>query len=170
MVPIVMEPKTLSKTEGFTIVEILVVVSIVLMMLTLVLLYVNPIKNKKRSRDNKRLSSLQTLDRYVNEYTLDNQIYPDEASVLRRSNVLPAPSDQLQGITSGWILADFSEYGSVLPTDPLNDGDYFYSYTHNGVSYELNAKLEYNLDLMENDGGNDPNLYEIGNNLTLMSP
>jgi len=169
-VAIAMEPKTHSKTKGFTIVEILAVVSISLMMLTLALYYVNPVKSRKRSQDNKRLSDLQTIDRYINEYVLDNQIYPDEESTLRKSNVLPALSEQLQSVKSGWIPVDFSEYGSMLPVDSLNDTDYFYSYIHNEVGYELNAKLEYNLNLMENDGGNDASLYEMGTNLSLISP
>ncbi len=166
----VMDRKPTLKNKGFTIVEILAVVSISLIMLTLALYYVNPIKNRKRSRDNKRLSDLQTIDRYINEYILDNHTYPDDQFTLRQSNILPTPSEQLQGIVSGWIPVNFSEYGSILPIDPINDTDYFYFYIHNGVSYELNTRLEYNLDLMENDGGNDLNLYEIGTDLTLISP
>jgi hypothetical protein len=58
----------------------------------------------------------------------------------------------------------------MMPIDPINDPTYYYSYFQNGSGYELNARLEFSPDLMQNDGGNDPDMYEIGNNLLLISP
>ena len=83
----------------------------------------------------------------------------------------------LQGGTSvdnaanGWITADFSGYTSRLPIDPVNVDPQRYYYIHNGSGYELNAVLEVlEFDLNTSDGGDDDARYELGNNLTLISP
>lgn len=168
---IVMQPKTLYRDQhSFTLVELTIVLAILCIISAVVYVNTNPSENKEKARDNKRLSDMQTIERYIDEYMLDNKYLPDTPLTLRISNVLPFESEQVQGIESGWIPVDFSEYGSVLPTDPLNDGEYIYTYVHNGSSYELNSKLEYNLELMQSDGGNDPNMYEVGTNLCIISP
>jgi prepilin-type N-terminal cleavage/methylation domain-containing protein len=40
-------------------------------------------------------------------------------------------------------------------------------YRQSGNTYEINAVLEYYVDMMTSDGGNNPNVYEIGNDLLL---
>jgi len=74
---------------------------------------------------------------------------------------------------SGWIPVDFSSisYGtpfSVLPIDPINSGFQYYTYVTGG-SWELGAILEsekYKLEAVV-DGGPDPTMYELGNDLNL---
>jgi hypothetical protein len=110
------------------------------------------------------------LDRAITEYKVDEGSYPDTVDTLRTSTVLPAGSTALTNVRTGWIAQNLSAYASRLPIDPINDATYFYSYYHDADTYELNARLEYNFDLMTSDGGNDPNLYEVGNNLGLITP
>lgn len=153
-----------------TMVELIVVMTIVLIFMAVVLLSIDLPEKHARARDVKRISDLSLLDSAINQYRMDNKIYPDTESILRTSTVLPSGSGQLQSSSSGWIKQDMSKYLSRMPTDPVNDATYHYCYIHNSSGYELDAKLENQTDQMQNDGGNDPNMYEMGNILTLISP
>ena len=84
---------------------------------------------------------------------------------------------------SGWVKVDFAQISSGsplarLPMDPNNtstncgEGNEacFYSYACNGTYYELNAAMESTRyingggsDVESDDGGDDENLYEVGN-------
>lgn len=169
---IVMVLKTRSKPfqKGFTIVELTAATAVIMVLLSVVLLAINVPEKQNKAKDVKRISDLSFLDSAINQYRMDNQGYPDTTSVLRTSTLLPAGNAQLQSSSSGWIGQDMSKYLSRLPTDPVNDATYYYSYIQNGSGYELDAKLEFLTDQMQNDGGNDPNMYEIGNNLLLITP
>ncbi len=81
---------------------------------------------------------------------------------------------------TGWLPVDFvkSEQSSFpyvakpLPVDPVNtfDSGFYYTYVCGSGSYEINAALasgKYQQRLLASDGGDDPNLYELGSNLTL---
>ncbi len=160
----------LSFQKGVTIVEIILVITVILILLTTVFVFTNPTYFRSKSRDQKRLSDLQTLERIVTEFRLDNGAYPDTESVTRYSNVLPTGRTNLTDSRSGWIVADLIEYNTRLPIDPVNDDTYRYSYRHNDDVFELNTRLEVLNDLMSQDNGNDPNLYEKGSDLTLISP
>lgn len=156
--------------KGLTLTELSISLAIFCVLLALAFVYFNPVEKKQRARDGKRLSDLEVIDRTINEYILDNRAYPDIPGTLRQSNVLPTGSVSLESAQSGWIPVDFRSYFSMLPIDPTNDETYHYSFMQTSSGYELNAVLEYEPDFMENDGGNDPGVYEIGNNLTIISP
>lgn len=155
--------------KGFSMLELTIVLALLILLTTAVVLFVNPDKQSKKARDEKRLSDLSTIDRAISEFVLNNSRYPDQEDILRMSNTLPSGSTDLNKSNPGWIFDDLSPYLEKLPTDPLNDDQFFYTYMQSGTSYEINAKLEDLTDEMINDGGNDPNLYEIGNNLNLIS-
>jgi general secretion pathway protein G len=156
--------------KGLTIIELIAVTAVVMVLLAIVVLNVDVKNNQATARDVKRISDLSLLDSAINQYRMDNQNYPDYENVLRVSTLLPTGNTQLESSVSGWIDQDLSKYTSRLPTDPINDATYRYSYVQNGSGYELHASLESMTDQMQNDGGNDPNSYETGNILTLISP
>ena len=156
--------------KGFTIVELIIGMAIVFVLLAVILINVNPVQNQKSAKDVKRISDLNLLDSAINAYRIDHQNYPDLENVLRTSILLPSGNTKIESVSSGWIDQDMTGYLSKLPTDPINDATYHYSYIHNQSGYEINAKLETLPAQMQNDGGNDPNMYEMGNILTLISP
>jgi len=119
---------------------------IVSILFAVVVLNVNPLENKQNARDQKRMSDLQLLDRVVNEYLVDKKTLPTSLST------------------------DLSEYTVKIPVDPIDDAIYYYQYAQNVVTYELSAVLENSPDISKNDGGNDDDAYELGNDLTLISP
>lgn len=79
---------------------------------------------------------------------------------------------------NGWVPVDLTAIPggpplSVLPIDPINDSIYFYSYAcdNTAKTYEFNANMESaryatgGVDDKESDtkdGGNWPNIYEVG--------
>lgn len=159
------------KQKGVSIVELLLVISFTMVMFAFVLLYVDPIERRRIARDNVRLNDINILDRAITEYALDNGFFPDTDLVLRESTIAPSSETiSLDNSTKGWIDANLSKYTSRLPVDPINDENYHYSYYHAQTSYELNAVLEHLSVYAEGDGGDDPSVYEMGNNLVLLSP
>jgi type II secretory pathway pseudopilin PulG len=154
--------------KGFTIVELMLTVFIILILFLVLIIYVSPSDQRKRARDLKRLSDLLYLEDAILQYREINGILPDNDLTLRISTELPTGnSGPLQSSTSGWLLGDFSDVADILPIDPINDDEYFYSYYRDGPDYELNLSLEL-LDKGESDGGNDSSVYESGSLLTLL--
>ena len=75
----------------------------------------------------------------------------------------------------GKILSDMSKFDVEVSTYKLEKDVYpdltpppGINYVHTPNSYELDATLEYYLDKSQNDGGNNPDVYEIGNDLNLI--
>ena len=153
---------------GTTLLELMIAVLMLLVLLASSLLILDPIGSKKRANDNKRLSDISILERAVNEYRIDNNAYPDTVSTLRQSDVLAVNGSNLAISTGGWIAANLSNYVTKQPVDPINTSNYVYKYIHNSKSYEINCVLEDSLTTMQNDGGNNAAVYEVGNNLTLI--
>jgi prepilin-type N-terminal cleavage/methylation domain-containing protein len=84
---------------------------------------------------------------------------------------------------TGWLPVNISllPYPPLFayPVDPINSytDKFFYSYVfkRSSTTFELNANLEFkgyklngNEDKVSTDGGDNPNIYEVGNNLNLM--
>ena len=148
--------KTLSKkNNGFTILELIIVISVLMIIFSTVYINLNPVTRKKSARDSLRLSNLNEIERVINEYFLDNGKYPGEDNVLYVST------------TVNWIpIPNIYKYISKLPVDP---GENFYYYKHDISTYEVNVVLENSSELMSKDNGNNINRYEVGNNLLLIA-
>ena len=163
-----MPTKSILKVRGFSLIEFLVVVGILLILATSVLIYTNPIENQKKARDQRRLTDIAQLREAFEEFKADNKVYPDVKNTIRYSNVGISPETSVSSANNGWINENMSGYLNLLPTDPLNTDEYRYIYIRDDLSYELNVKLEYFTDTMVNDTGNNNNLYEVGDNLNLL--
>lgn len=160
--------KSFLNTKGFSLIEFLVVVAILLILATSALIYTNPIENQKKARDQRRLTDVAQLREAFEEFKADNKVYPDLKSTIRYSNVLVMPGSNLTSSDSGWLNENMTGYLNFLPIDPINTDEYIYTYIRDDLSFELNAKLEHFSDIMINDNGNNNNLYEVGDDLTLL--
>lgn len=159
-------------SKGFTLVELLVIISIIGIIATIVLIAVNPAEATRRNNDNARLTDLQILSQAIESYYQDNNLtYPDPGATTatRTSNSLPTGnSGPLQLINgNGWIDQDFGDRLEKLPVDPLNSGCHLYRYrvSADGKYYKLDTILEFYTTKMDNsvDGGTDSARYEVGN-------
>lgn len=163
-------PDSQKFSKGFTLLELTIATTLGVILLAVLIFVINPVEMAKRGRDGQRINDLSVLERIIEEYHVDTGNYPDTESTFRFSNVLPTGASALNVNRNGWILADFRSYNGKLPADPLNTDVYRYTYYHDATTFELNARLEHQLSTMSSDGGNDSNLYEVGNNLNLISP
>ena len=64
--------------------------------------------------------------------------------------------------------SEINEYMLNFGVYPDSPPPYEVTYSHNGKRYELNVTLEYYLEKSQNDGGNNPDVFESGNDLTLI--
>jgi len=186
------------KPKGFTIIEILIVLVLVSVLATILFFTFNTIDIIKRSRDGKRLNDIQALNSAIQlllnqnpeiNLGIDNVIYlslPDSNSNCSSYPNLPpifspfsyrcSPTSTFRKTDgSGWLPLNFSSSlfsFSSLPIDPLNNSDYFYAYLKRGNKYKLTARMESEAFgyQMINDGGIEPLLYELGNDLNLPTP
>lgn len=109
--------------KAFTLVELLVVVSLIGILATLVLANLN--SARERARDAERKSDLRNIQTALRLYYNDNNSYPA---------TLTAWGDP-------WVDGDVT-YMNILPADPLSPAqDYLYIYTDSD-NYTLRACLE----------------------------
>ncbi len=119
---------------GFTLIELIIVVAILGLLLSLVLIYWREIQ--MRSRDNRRVSDIQTLQKALSMYQIQHANYPLETEEIEIDG-----SDEItQALTSENLL-------SAPVKDPINgigNGvNYVYTYeSDNGNSYLMKYCLE----------------------------
>jgi len=175
--------------KGFTLLELLIVIAILAILTTVVILVMNPAESIKRARDTQRISDLDSIKTAIILYITEGNVD------IGATTCLATPvcySDLCKGAAcgegkspsnnngNGWIPIAFTGMAggaplSRLPTDPVNSDPYRYAYAASGTDFELNANMESDYfttknPVEANDGGNDPNLYEVGTNLTIISP
>lgn len=177
------------KNQGFTLVELLVVIAIIAILAAVVVLIINPLELTRRGRDATRLADLANLQNVitvaVQEITGTNIACPAaQTNNTVCTDTSGAGSRAVDG--TGWVKINLSAQKSVtiptLPVDPINTGTYVYTYggrdnvsaTANEHDWEINAVLEsakYTTapdDKRLNDGGNAPTIYEVGSSLILL--
>ena len=162
--------------KGFTLVELLVVIAIIGILAAVVLVALNPLALMQKGRDSTRMQDLESLRKAVDLAIADSSI--TLAAVTESDSNATGGTRAVDG--TGWVkfTQDTSpgvgKYLSVLPVDPTNNATYYYRYASDGSTYELDCKFE-SADYQSktaNDGGNDPNWYEVGTTpgLTLLAP
>lgn len=115
--------------NGFTLVEILIVVAI-MALLSIMIFYGNIQSSFQKARDSKRKQDLSKITSLLEDYYNDNQVYP-----------AGNPADgTIDGAPWG---GPFGSYAPSLPQDPQSPvTTYFYQAIGNRRFYALYAKLE----------------------------
>lgn len=160
---------TPTSSKGFSLIELLVICTVVMITVGGIMIYINPVEQRQKVRDAKRLSDLGLLSQTIEQYVADNKnLPPDMENTLRSSNITSGTASASQSNGTGWIPIDLSGYTERLPVDPLNTGEFIYRYYRQGNVYKLDAKLEYYSVKMQNvaDGGTSNCHYEVGTGLS----
>ena len=113
------------KQGGFTLLELLIVIVIIGILALLII--PNITSAPKKARDTKRKTDITTVRKGLEEYFVNNNVYPNA----------------LTDLTTG-----SAPIVKVLPADPKNTGAYVYTYTpaNTNSTYTLTACLENDAD------------------------
>ena len=124
-----MSIKPLKKQGGFTLLELLIVIVIIGILALLII--PNITSAPKKARDTKRKTDITTLRKGLEEYFVNNNVYPDSTGT------------GLSALTTGT-----APIVKTLPTDPKNASPYTYVYTsaNSNSTYTLDACLENDAD------------------------
>lgn len=128
--------------NGYTLVEILVVIAVIAILATTVAIVINPVAQLEKGQDSHRKSDLAQIQRALELYYHDNGRYPTSGSGYTINSV-------------GWG-ASWSPYMAKIPQDPTAGKSYVYVVSPDGQSYWLYANLA--------RGRNDPQACNSGNN------
>jgi type II secretion system protein G len=132
--------------HGFTLLELLAVITIIGVLATLALFGVND--SLKRGRDSRRISDLQSIRAALEQYYLDNGTYPaSPCGVDCNGYHLSCQA------TWGTLGTELAPYLQNLPKDPKTSScggpwtDNFFNYAYGNVftnppQYDLTAQLE----------------------------
>ena len=161
--------------KKFSFKQISIVVVILVVIAVLIWLILSPPQIFACSRDAKRAADISAISAAIGLYLADNQNFNSLKDLNYVSNTNQPNSQSING--QGWLPLDFSKITSgepfaVLPVDPLNNDYYRYIVKINPEkkTYEINCLYEAknNQGKMLKDGGNNPNVYEVGTDLALL--
>ncbi len=160
-----------SYKKGFTLIELLVVMAVLGVLATAVTMAINPVELLAQSRDAGRISDMDSLNKLISLYQVQNPSNSLGASSTLYISVpsnfsncsdlgLPSlptgwgyhcsPASNYRNVDgTGWVPIPFGSYLvgsslSVLPSDPTNAvaNGLYYTYVANGSQWELTALPE----------------------------
>lgn len=170
-----MNTTNIKKSYGFTLIELMVVIAVVAVLAGALMMAINPQSIVQKSRDAKRMQDIDTLAKALNLALAESEI---QLSVNSSScTSCKSSTGTLATTGSGYVKfivpvdkTGLSKYLSTLPSDPVNTGNYVYSFGSTLTDFELNAVFEHpdNTARMTTDGGNGSAVYEVGTNLSIL--
>ena len=184
--------------RGFTLVELLIVIAILAVLAAAVVIVLNPAELLAQARDGQRSSDMKTVGDALAMLVVDNPSanLGTQKTVYLSIPSASAPSCDIAGLPSlpsgwsyncaapqsltnvngtGWLPIDFTTVkgGSpipALPTDPTNNGSFFYSYTPGAASmYSVSSKIESVRHRQQNQSGIFTTNFASGSNPQLSS-
>lgn len=122
--------KIKNSKHGFSVVELLVVISVIVLLGSLILVQVS--SSRARARDAEREGEVKTLQNALAIYIVNNKSYPVFSGPLTGSDAAST------ALTNDGSL-------SQVPLDPANTGNFRYVYTStDGSTYTITYYLETN--------------------------
>lgn len=112
-----------TRTNGFTIVELLIVIVVIAVLAAISIVAYNGIS--QRARDSERQSEIKIIEKALGLYFIDNNGYPNCSG----GTYVPGQAVGGCGLI-GLSSALVPKYISVLPVDPKNSGNDIYQYAY----------------------------------------
>ena len=167
--------KRIINNKGFTLVELLIVISVISIIAGVLLIQLRPAQILQKSRDSQRLQDLRTLQNAINLALTEGEIAltANGTSCTSCTSTTGTASSDGSGYVKFTIpdgKTGLSNYLATLPVDPTNSGNYVFRFGSTATDFELNAVFEHpdNASLMSTDGGNSNAIYEVGSKLDIL--
>ena len=111
-----MKSRAAGRNRGFTLIEIMVVISIMLILLSVAM----PIYSHSltREREHNLRQNLNTLNRVITQYTLDKQAAPKSLEDLVQAKYIKAIPQDITGSTDTWQVEEDESIMSLEQTEP----------------------------------------------------
>jgi len=111
-----MKSRAAGRNRGFTLIEIMVVISIMLILLSVAM----PIYSHSltREREHNLRQNLNTLNRVITQYTLDKQAAPKSLEDLVQAKYIKAIPEDITGSTDTWQVDEDESIMSLEQTEP----------------------------------------------------
>jgi len=142
----------MKKSKGFTLIEMLVVVSLIGILSGIALNVINIKKVQQRSRDSRRIGDIKRVQTALELYFADNRAYPvsiswvdiNSASNVVKTSLTTPPNIYIDIFPMDPSAASTTEDASMTCHTSVNPQSYGYYYISNntGGKYVLNAIME----------------------------
>lgn len=164
----------ISKSGGFTFVELILVLGFALLITGVLVIAIDPQAILAKSRDAQRVKDLDELSTAIRLSILEGEVsLVSTAGCEDCTSVSGSPKSDGAGWVKFVLLEDtvgLARFLSVLPLDPLNESPYIYTFSSDEKTqtYKIVAKLESleSANRMRLDGGIDLEMYEVGTGLS----
>ncbi|OGY60548.1 MAG: hypothetical protein A3I33_02065 [Candidatus Colwellbacteria bacterium RIFCSPLOWO2_02_FULL_45_11] len=135
-----------SGNHGFTLIEMLIVIAVIAILAGVVLTGVSGFQAS--ARDTRRIGDLRTTQNYLELFFNKCGHYPVDGTTCGG-----AISTEKNSVAWSEIETALKTVTSQVPTDPVGNGAYIYEYGYwdNGLGYELQATLERDNSILDND-------------------
>ena len=140
-----------TKLKGFTLLELIVVITVIVVLISLTLPAINNARMK--ARDGRRVEELREIETALRLYS---QSHSGNFPVSDSGETISASSTLITALVPYYLLTQ--------PEDPKPESfAYYYKTAQNGTFFKLAAYMEKNKDLAQDDGGAANDFYEVYN-------
>ncbi len=122
--------------KGFTLVELLVVISIIGLLSTLAVVALG--SARERARDAKRIADVKQIQTALELFYNDNNAYPEEPTAI----TLGEGTDPVTLTSDGFIAGGSEVYMQTVPAPPYPDDEDYSYISSDGTTYTITFKLE----------------------------
>ena len=130
-----------NKKKGFTIIELLVVISIIGLLSTISIVALNGAR--KKSRDAKRVGDMKQVQTALELYFNDNTRYPAATGAIILGSATARVLCDAGFVAEVTSCPQNKVYMSIVPANPSPNGsDYSYTTDTNGAIYSISYTLE----------------------------
>ena len=110
-----MKSRVAGRNRGFTVIEIMVVISLILILLSVAMrIYSHSIT---REREHNLRQNLETLNRVIAQYTLDKQAAPKSLEDLVQAKYIKTIPEDITGSTDTWQVDEDESIMSLEQTE-----------------------------------------------------
>lgn len=159
---------------AYSVINIILIIITIGIIIYLGLKFINPTKYLSKTRDNLRLTGIESLQATLDLYIADGKSF----SSLVPDHLYVSSSGSTVITGGGWLPLDLASVSSgvpiaVLPTDPINNEFFYYKVGINvaNSTYEIDCRFEnfVNNTKRIKDGGNNSDWYEAGTDLNILN-